>query len=399
MVARKILSINVISLIGIGLLLPLGVLSLKEGYPTSFWACNLVSLLLMANLVYLRFSGDHRWAGNAAVVIGAAYFSFIFVNGGVKDTGHLWTYLIPLMAMPILGRRLGALFCGGLAWLWLLMAVGFQGLPGVRYYQAGFLTRFLISFLMTSGLVYIIEVMRERTRGELAQSNQELSERESMYRSLVELANDGILLIKGRTILYSNPRVTQITGLAESEVVGRPFDRFIAPAELENVMAYYRRRMTGDREAHKYETILLSKEGSGVPVELNTRPIRYQGAAADLVILRDITGRKESQARRLAAERLQAAIETAGAACHELNQPLQALMAQAEIAQMQSEEGSELRQRMDGLVEQIQRMADITGRLSRITDYRTRDYLDHSQILDLDGSSPGQGQDDREPEI
>ena len=85
--------------------------------------------------------------------------------------------------------------------------------------------------------------------------------------------------------------------------------------------------------------------------------------------------------------RLEGALEVAGAACHELNQPLQAIMGQIDLILMTSRPDDPKRSRMEQLVDQIERMAKITGQLGRITRYKSKDYIAGSKILDLDKST------------
>ena len=101
----------------------------------------------------------------------------------------------------------------------------------------------------------------------------------------------------------------------------------------------------------------------------------------------DLTERKQAEAESIERERLTAAIETAGASCHELNQPLQVALAQTEVALMGLSEDSSLRQRIEGVMEQINRISSITRRLQNLTRYKTKTYLGDTKILDLEESS------------
>ena len=99
--------------------------------------------------------------------------------------------------------------------------------------------------------------------------------------------------------------------------------------------------------------------------------------------VRDVTEYKLAHKETLARERLQSAVETAGAACHELNQPLQAVLSQVELAQLKVPANSPLGDDLKRLMINVQKMTEITRRLSRITDYQTRAYVGQAQILDL----------------
>ena len=82
---------------------------------------------------------------------------------------------------------------------------------------------------------------------------------------------------------------------------------------------------------------------------------------------------------------------TAGAACHELNQPLQAIMNLAEAALEEIEPEHPVRQDLKDILENNKRLAAVTQKLTTITDYRTTRYSTASDILDLEHSSKKDG--------
>ncbi len=90
---------------------------------------------------------------------------------------------------------------------------------------------------------------------------------------------------------------------------------------------------------------------------------------------------------RTGGERLKAAMETAGAACHELNQPLQSALMLAELTILHLDEASACRGDLARLKEQLTRMAEITHRLNHLTGYVAKPYVEGSAILDLEASS------------
>lgn len=101
----------------------------------------------------------------------------------------------------------------------------------------------------------------------------------------------------------------------------------------------------------------------------------------------DMTDHRRLEDAQREKLRLEGALEVAGAACHELNQPLQAIMGQIDLILMTSRPDDPKRSRMEQLVDQIERMAKITGQLGRITRYKSKDYIAGSKILDLDKST------------
>ncbi len=139
-------------------------------------------------------------------------------------------------------------------------------------------------------LIYILAVfltqrMRMIIRG--------LKESEEKYRNLVERANDGIVINQDGIIKYANPRIQRIIGYKAIEVIGTKLSDYMADKSALPIIDRYKIRMTGKSVPSIYETLLKHKIGGRINVELNAGTIEYEGKGADLIIIRDITQRKQ----------------------------------------------------------------------------------------------------------
>ncbi|MFZ5587844.1 MAG: response regulator [Thermodesulfobacteriota bacterium] len=92
-----------------------------------------------------------------------------------------------------------------------------------------------------------------------------------------------------------------------------------------------------------------------------------------------------TQEKRLRQD-LQAALATAGAAAHELNQPLMAIMAAAELIGM-NDDPQHLKELAAIVVEQSQRLGEVTNRLVNLVRFETKRYVGDQVILDLRASA------------
>jgi PAS domain S-box-containing protein len=139
------------------------------------------------------------------------------------------------------------------------------------------------------------ELEEAETRGKRKQAEQALLESEEKYRNLVERARDGIGIAQDGILRYANERLAQISGYSVVEAIGKPFIYFFAPDEVPKVLDRYKRRMAGKKVTSVYETVLKHKEGSRIDVEVNAGVVTYEGKHADLVLVRDITERKQAE--------------------------------------------------------------------------------------------------------
>jgi CheY-like chemotaxis protein len=95
---------------------------------------------------------------------------------------------------------------------------------------------------------------------------------------------------------------------------------------------------------------------------------------------------KKVEHERIQKERLQGIIEMSGAVCHELNQPMQAILGYAEMLMMEIEDDNPYYGKINTIKVQIDRMENITQKLMGITKYETMEYLG-GRIIDIDKSA------------
>lgn len=88
-------------------------------------------------------------------------------------------------------------------------------------------------------------------------------------------------------------------------------------------------------------------------------------------------------------DKLAVVAEVAGAAAHELNQPLTSVMGYAELLERRVPPDDALALKASRTIRrEAERMADIVRRIGQLTRYETRPYVGGARIVDLDASSP-----------
>lgn len=90
------------------------------------------------------------------------------------------------------------------------------------------------------------------------------------------------------------------------------------------------------------------------------------------------------------AEKLKGVIQMAGAAAHELSQPLTALMGLIDFVLMKTAPSEHNYDRLQQIVAEVQRLADLTKKIGSIMKYEIRDYLGDTKIVDIDKASQPQ---------
>jgi len=97
--------------------------------------------------------------------------------------------------------------------------------------------------------------------------------------------------------------------------------------------------------------------------------------------------RHRSESERIYREKLQAVLETAGAICHEMNQPMMAISGHTELLMGTLDPSDPTYQKIEKIKFQVERMSAITQKLMGITRYETKDYVQGERIVDIEKSS------------
>jgi len=141
-------------------------------------------------------------------------------------------------------------------------------------------------------------------KGEIVQNSVEnarveehVKEARDLFQNLFNLMPDPVVIVdrKGKFLAVNN-RVEEITGFKRDELLGRNFlTTKIVTAKGKTIMTKnLAKRMIGMRIL-PYEIEVLTKDGRKLPFEINARKMEYNGKLADLVIFRDLTGRKKME--------------------------------------------------------------------------------------------------------
>lgn len=122
--------------------------------------------------------------------------------------------------------------------------------------------------------------------------------------------------------------------------------------------------------------------------ESRTAPIRGLEGGGNLIAssVRDITRRKLAEKEIREKEKLSVVIETAGAVCHELNQPLHIISGCCELLEQERGMDEKIRRKLEIILREVNRMAKLNHSLMNITSYKTKSYLE-SQIIDIEQAS------------
>jgi PAS domain S-box-containing protein len=178
---------------------------------------------------------------------------------------------------------------------------------------------------------------------ELTAQQQRLRETEQFYRSVLELAPDGLMVVDGNGVIeLVNAQCEQLFGFTREELIGQPVEMLVPPdirGRHPALREAFHRSPTPRAMGSGRELRGVRKDGSLFPVEIGLSPLpaRQGHRAQTAVSIRDVTERKEQesalqQAKARAEEATEMKSMFLANMSHEIRTPMNAIIGLSHLA-------------------------------------------------------------------
>ncbi len=232
----------------------------------------------------------------------------------------------------------------------------------------------------------------------------ELVKTKDFLQRVIDSSVDAIITadLRGKIVLF-NRAAERIYGCSAEEVVGRRVTGFYPKGGAVRIMKMIR---AGGGRVQGVRIEMLDATGAVIPVLFSgaliyegDSPVGTVGLFTDLREKIQMEARlQKAQEQLLAQERQAIVAELAGAAAHELNQPLTSVLNYAILLKRLLTAPSPPFSAAEIIASEAERMAEIVRKIGKITRYETKSYVGKQNILDLDRSSDSRsGDSERAP--
>ena len=172
---------------------------------------------------------------------------------------------------------------------------------------------------------------------ELTAQRERLRETEQFFRSVLELAPDGLMVVDANGVIrLASARCEPLFGYTRDELIGQPVEMLV-PRDVSPTHAALREQFHRSPTAREMgagrELRGRRKDGSEFPIEIGLSPLPARGSegAQVAVSIRDVTERKEQErALKLAKVKAEEATETKSMflanMSHEIRTPMNAIL-------------------------------------------------------------------------
>ena len=228
---------------------------------------------------------------------------------------------------------------------------------------------------------------------EQRQVEAELQKTKDFLQRVIDSSVDAIIScdMKGRIVLF-NRAAERIYGRAARDVVGTDVRELYPEGTAQKIMKMIR---AGGGRIEGLKVDVVDAEGAVVPVSFSGAlilegavPVGSVGIFTDLREKMRMEQRlQQAQEQILAQERQAIVAELAGAAAHELNQPLTSVRNYATLLRRLLAAGTPAAGAAEVIEGESERMAEIVRKIGKITKYETKSYVGKQKILDLDRAS------------
>jgi PAS domain S-box-containing protein len=189
---------------------------------------------------------------------------------------------------------------------------------------------------------------------------------QARFQAVFEGAAIGIALVDRRgRILNSNPALQHMLGYQEDELQGMVFSKLAHPDHAKDDAHLYEELIAGERTHYRLEGRYVRKDGQ--PIDVNLAVSLVQPAKARprfaIVLVEDVTERKEAQAALIESEKLALTGKMAASLAHEVNNPLQSVIGCLSLAEEDMAQGEDASQYIGIALEELERAAGLIARM------------------------------------
>ena len=136
-------------------------------------------------------------------------------------------------------------------------------------------------------ILYHFIIMTDIT--ELVSKDAALFESEQRFRMMAENIQDGLMIIENERLVYSNGRLTEISGYSMEELCTMNTRDLITPEELQKMTGILKKSITCKEPPAAFQSWILCKDGEKRYIFGHIKSVRHQETVSTYITMTDVT--------------------------------------------------------------------------------------------------------------
>lgn len=124
-------------------------------------------------------------------------------------------------------------------------------------------------------------------------TEQVLRKSENKYRNIIEKANDGVLIISNKQILFANEKITNLTEYKIEELIGKDYSKVFSKTTTKDILKNVTSILNDFLSSIVFNAELVTKSNDKIETEINLSLIEFESKDALLLFIRDIRERNQ----------------------------------------------------------------------------------------------------------
>ena len=232
-------------------------------------------------------------------------------------------------------------------------------------------------------------IEKARTYRKITLLFNQIEEHERFLQTILDSLWVQLLVVDpDKRVIMANRKFLNSCERSETDILGQSYRLVVPWRRKDEAECPVSRVLRDKRPMTVLDFLQENPDADSRWYERHLAPILDNVGNVEFVIeaVRDITDQKLLEQEKMARMKLEGVIEMAGTAAHELNSPLFAALGTAQLLQ-DDLPTRELVEEMDTIIRNMQKMAELTKEMTKVTGFESRDYVGETKIISLNSAA------------
>ena len=285
-------------------------------------------------------------------ILCGTFFIFLFSDGVVDLSGHLWSLLFPAVVMYLIGSQRGLFAC--VVYAVVTAVIYLVGLTAD--YTSAFIFRYFGAFIAMTLMSFYMETIRTKLQEGVFSKNKELTETveklkmkdlalkeiDQHYKTLFDSSSEAVLILRGNRIEDFNPITLTLFECKKEDLIKKSFFNIFSSEPNSNFKIEQKIIRANSGQKIIFDETLTKCHGENFHSEITLNKLDWSGENTLLCNIRDITNQKNAehalvQAKEKAENSEKMKSDFLAQMSHEISTPINTILNYTSLLKMEFE--------------------------------------------------------------